>query len=99
MRRSSSVALILKRFPDSVLLAASRAWSGPSQAAVSNFLEQRDEIVSLFGAERLVELGVEHGPQLGHWLEQVESAIWDGILDPSDPSSVARMEQRIRLSR
>ena len=99
MRRSSSVALILKRFPDHVLLAASRAWSGPSQAAVSNFLERRDEVVSPFGAERLVELGVEHGPQLGHWLERVESAIWDGILDPSDPSSVARMEQRIRLSR
>ena len=101
LRRPSSVALILKRFPDSALEAAQRTWaggSGASQRAVANFLERRERAVSPLTPGRLMELGVERGPQLGRWLERIESAIWDGELHPSDPSSVARMEQRIRCS-
>ena len=101
MRRPSSVALTLKRFPDCALEAAQRTWtggSGASQRAVANFLERRERAVSPFKPSRLMELGVEQGPQLGRWLERIESAIWDGELHPSDPSSVARMEQRIRCS-
>ena len=98
-RRASSVALRLKQFPNCALEAAQTIWSGPSQLAISNFLEHREEIVSPITAERLLELGIEQGPKIGGWLEQIESAIWDGDLDPSDVSSVARLEQRIRLSR
>lgn len=98
-RRASSVALRLKQFPNSALEVAQTIWSGPSQLAISNFLERRERIASPITAERLLELGIEQGPKIGDWLEQIESAIWDGELDPSDASSVARMEQRIRLSR
>ena len=99
MRRASRVALSLKQFPDCALEAAELTWSGASQAAVSSFLARRSSVVSPLNPERLMELGVEPSRRLGAWLEQIESAIWDGELDPSDALSVARMEQRIRLSR
>lgn len=98
-RRASSVALRLKQFPNSALEAAQTIWSGPSQLAISNFLERRENIATPITPGRLLQLGIEQGPKIGGWLEQIESAIWDGELDPSDASSVARMEQRIRLSR
>ena len=98
MRRASNVALSLKRFPDSALEAAQLNWSGTSRHSVSSYLMRREGIDSPFTPARLMQLGIERGPRLGRWLEQIESEIWDGVLDPSDASSVARMEQRIRLS-
>ena len=99
MTRASAVAGELKRYPDSALQAAERVWSGTSGSAVARFLEGRAGVRSPISAGRLMELGVERGPELGRWLEWIEAAIWDGQLDPDDAASVARIEQRIRLSR
>ena len=99
MRRASRVAEALGRFPDVALFAAKRVWSGTSGAAVSRYLERRASVQSPITAERLMELGVGQGPDIGDWLKRVDAAIWDGELDPADPESVARMEQRIRWSR
>lgn len=98
-RRASRVAAILERFPEAALEAAGRVWDGASGLAIRRFLERRREIQSPISARRLQELGVEAGPSMGRWLRRVEDAIWDGELDPGKPESVARMEQRIRLSR
>ena len=99
MRRASRVAEALGRFPDVALLAAARVWSGRSGSAVSHYLERQASVQSTISAERLMELGVGQGPAIGDWLRRVDAAIWDGELDPEDPESVARMEQRIRWSR
>ena len=99
MRRASRVALSLKQFPDAALEAAELTWSGPLRDAVATFLARRSSVASPISPTRMLELGVERGPRLGRWLEDVESAIWDGELDPTDELSVTRMEQRIRLSR
>ena len=99
MKRPSSVARALGRYPDSALQAAASVWSGASGAAVASYLQRRSEVESPIAARRLIELGVQPGPALGGWLQTIEAAIWDGQLDAADPSSVARMEQRIRWSR
>lgn len=99
MRRASRVAEALGRFPEVALFAAERVWSGTSGAAVSRYLERHADVQSPITAERLMELGVGQGPVIGDWLRRVDAAIWDGELDPADPESVARMEQRIRWSR
>ena len=99
MRRRSSVARALKRYPDSALRAAARVWGGPSGSAIGEFLALRESVRSPISAHRLIELGIEPGPQLGRWLAVVEDAVWDGELDPADASAITRMEQQIRLSR
>ena len=99
MRRPSSLARALSRYPLNALTAAERIWSGSSGASVSSYLERQTAIQSPISAPRLLELGVERGPRLGRWLEVIQAAIWDGELDPDDRASVARMEQQIRLSR
>ncbi|MDE2967460.1 MAG: hypothetical protein OXS30_08265 [Chloroflexota bacterium] len=99
MRRQSAIARALGRIPDSALQAAGVIWTGAAGTAISCYLQRRPSIGSPISAQRLGELGVERGPRIGHWLTEIEAAIWDGELDPDDSSSVARMEQRIRLSR
>lgn len=99
MRRASRVAELLGRFPEVALVAAERIWSGTSGSAVCQYLERQASIQSPISAERLMELGVAPGPAVGDWLRRVDAAIWDGDLDPAEPESVARMEQRIRWSR
>lgn len=99
LRRASQVATILHRFPDPALEAAARLWSGASGRAASEFLARRSVVRSPISGRRLMELGIESGPELGACLEQLEASVWDGKLDPEDPSAVAGVEQRIRLSR
>lgn len=99
MRRASRVAESLGRFPEVALLAGERLWSGTSGSAISHYLERQASVQSPISAERIMELGIDQGPAVGEWLRRVDAAIWDGELDPGDPESVARMEQRIRLSR
>jgi len=99
LRQMSLVARTLERVPDAALQAAARLWAGPSGAAVARYLEQREGVRAPITATRLSELGVPYGPAMGDWLRRIEAAIWDGELDPDDPKSVARMEQRIRWSR
>lgn len=99
MRRASRVAESLGRFPEAALFAAERIWSGTSGLAVSHYLEGQASVQSPISAERLIELGVGQGPDIGDWIRRIDAAIWDGALDPADPESVARMEQRIRWSR
>ena len=99
MRRPSRIARSLRQYPDCALEAALRVWTGASRRAVAEFLDRRRCVRSPWNADELMKLGIERGPELGRWIEQIESAIWDGDLDPSDAPSVARMEQRIRLSR
>ncbi len=99
LRRRSARAALLQPFPVSVLEAAQCIWNGASGAAVSDYLEHRDSVRSPISAQRLLALGLPQGPELSRWLAEIEAAIWDGELAPSDPASVARMEQRIRLRR
>jgi tRNA nucleotidyltransferase (CCA-adding enzyme) len=99
MKRPSSIARRLRPFQDCALMAAQGLWSGASGAAVADYKRERSGIRSPISAQRLTELGVDPGPRLGQWLEDIEAAIWDGELVPEDPLSVTRMEQRIRLSR
>jgi len=99
VRQMSLVARTLERAPDPALQAAACLWTGPSGSAVVRYLERREEVRSPIAATRLSELGIQNGPAMGDWFRRIESAIWDGKLDPDDPESVARMEQQIRLSR
>ncbi len=99
LRRASAVAAALTQVPDSALESAAALWSGASGNAIREHLQRRDSVRSPISAGRLLALGVPQGPDLGHWLREIEAAIWDGALDPEDAASVARLEQRIRLSR
>jgi tRNA nucleotidyltransferase (CCA-adding enzyme) len=99
MRRPSVIAGLLGGFPDVALQAAEHVWSGASGAAIARYRQRRSMVRWPISAARLVEVGVEPGPAIGRWLAVIEAAVWDGELDPDDPASVARMEQRIRYSR
>ena len=99
MRRPSRVAERLDCIPDAAVEAAADVWDGASGRAVGIYLERRGAVHSPISARRLIQLGIEPGPELGQWLKRLEAEVWDGELDPQDRSSVARAEQRIRLSR
>ena len=99
MRRPSSVATTLRRFPDQTLEAAAHLWDGPSGEAVGMFLTRRELVHSPISVDRLRELGVEPGPAMGDWLRSLENMVWDQELDPRDPAAIALAEEQIRLSR
>lgn len=98
-RRPSRIADQLSAIPDPALEAASRLWSGRSGTAVSAYLNCRSEVSSPVSPSDLIELGVPRGPELGETIREIEALIWDGELDPDDRSAVARLRERIRLSR
>ena len=99
MQRPSRVAERLGGIPNAVVEAAADVWDGASGRAVGRYLERRVVVQSPIAARRLIQLGIEPGPELGRWLKRLEADVWDGELDPQNKSSVARAEQRIRLSR
>ncbi|MCY3922900.1 MAG: hypothetical protein OXG27_10970 [Chloroflexi bacterium] len=99
IRRPSRVADMLSGVSDSALEAAGRLWTGRSGAAVSAYLHGRSEVRSPISPSALMELGIRAGPELGKTITEIEGLIWDGGLDPADRSAVARLKQRIRLSR
>lgn len=98
-RRPSHVADLLSGVDDPAIEAAAHLWNSASGRIASDYLRRRREVKSPLSAERLIELGVAPGPALGKWIREIEGLVWDGLLDPDDASSVARLEQRIRLSR
>ena len=98
-RRASRTAEVLERVPDPALEAAARLWKGAAGASVSAYLLRRESVRSPISASDLIELGLQPGPELGEELRKIEALIWDAELDPEDRSSVARLKQRIRLSR
>ena len=98
-RRPSRVAALLTALPDPALDAASQLWSGASGTAVSAYLLRRAEVRSPVSPSELIELGLQPGPQIGETIRAIEAMVWDGELDPDDQSAVARLRQRIRLSR
>ena len=97
-RKPSKIADVVARIPVEVLEAAAVEWRGPSGDAVRSYLCRRDAIQSPIAAERLLELGVPQGPQIGERLRRLTAMVWDGELDPNDREAVARMEERIRWS-
>ena len=99
MRRPSRVAERLSGIPNAVVEAAADVWDGASGRAVGAYLERRGVVHSPISARRLIQLGIEPGPEFGQWLRRLEAEVWDGELDPQDKSSVTRAEQQIRLSR
>lgn len=98
-RRPSRVAGMLSAVADPALEAAAQLWAGQSGAAVSAYLDGRSKVHSPLSPSVLMELGIPAGPELGERIEEMEALVWDGELDPEDRSAVARLKQRIRLSR
>ena len=90
---------VLERVPDPALEAAARLWKGAAGASVSAYLLRRESVRSPISASDLIELGLQPGHELGEELRKIEALIWDAELDPEDRPSVARLKQRIRLSR
>lgn len=97
-RKPSKIAESVSQIPVAVLEAAAVEWRGPSGDAVRSYLCRRASIRSPIPADRLLELGVLQGPQIGEHLRRLTAMVWDGELDPDDPEAVARMEERIRWS-
>ena len=98
IRRPSKIADAVAHFPVEVLEAAAAEWPGTSGDAVRTFLCRRGSIRAPISAERLLELGVPQGPEVGAHLRRLAAMVWDGELDPDDREAVARMEERIRWS-
>lgn len=98
-RRPSRVADMLSAVSDPALEAAALLWAGRSGALVSAYLNGRSEVRTPISPPDLIALGIPAGPELGEMITEIEALIWDGELDPADRSAVARLKQRIRLSR
>ncbi len=99
IRRPSRVADMLSAVADPALEAAAELWDGRSGAAVSGYLIGRSEVRSPISPSALIALGMPAGPGVGETIREIEALVWDGELDPDDRSAVARLKQRIRLSR
>ena len=99
IRRPSRVADMLSAVADPALEAAAELWDGRSGAAVSEYLRGRSEVRSPISPSELIALGIPAGPGVGETIREIEALVWDGELDPDDRSAVARLKQRIRLSR
>lgn len=95
LRRDSLAAAELRLAPDAALNAAAKLWSGRSGKIVAMYLARRGEIESPVNAERLIDLGMAPGPELGRRLRELEDAVWDGEIDPYDAAAVTQWEQRI----
>ncbi len=98
-RRPSRIAATLSGISGTALEAAASIWTGSSADAVQLYLRRRAQVRSPISAQRLLNLGVAKGPALGEWLRRLEAMAWDGELDADDAAAVARIEERIRLSR
>lgn len=98
-RRMSTAARALRRYGDPALEDAARIWHGRSGSVVGEYLRRRAEVRSPVSAAELVEAGVEPGPAVGRALDEIAGLVWDGELEPDDDAAVARLKQRIRLSR
>ena len=99
IRRPSRVADMLSAVADPALEAAAELWDGRSGAAVSGYLIGRSEVRSPISPSDLIALGIPTGPRVGETIREIEALVWDGELDRDDRSAVARLRQRIRLSR
>ena len=99
IRRPSRVADMLSAVADPALEAAAELWDGRSGSMVSGYLIGRSEVHSPISPSDLIALGMPAGPGVGETIREIEALVWDGELEPDDRSAVARLKQRIRLSR